>query len=128
MTYPNEATGGMSDDDPPSDETFMTKDARACQIAEIMQMIWRIIWIVTERGAKPLQTIALYCKDVTYVYYAVHPSDRASSFARLESVRHGVDGPIRAGSIEQLSDRQVVELYTIVTHELKQLTESRRKG
>ncbi len=128
MTDTDQPTGGLSDDDPPSDQPFLTPEHRIAHTATIMRTLWRIVWLVTDRGKKPLPTIGLYCCDVKYVYYAVHPSDRSTSFARIESVRHAVDGPIHESSIRHLSDRQLEQLLVIVTYELKRLTELRQKG
>lgn len=124
--YPTE--GEASDDDPPSGPPSLTCDERNELIAKIMRLLWRIVFITTERGAKPLQkTIGLYCRDVKYVYYAVHPNSHNRDSIRLESTRHEVDGPLHPRTLQPLTNEQLQELLVIVTYELKQLTELPRK-
>lgn len=124
--YPTE--GEASNDDPPSGPPSLTCDERSELIAKIIRLLWRIVFITTERGVKPLQnTIALYCHDVKYVYYALQPTDDKLESIRIDSIRHDVSGPICKSTFRHLSDEQLQELLVIVTYELKQLTELPRK-
>lgn len=119
--------GEASDDDPPSRPPRLTCDERTELIATIMRLLWRIVSITTERGTKPLQTIGLYCKDIKYVYYGIHPNDHSRDSIRIESARHKVDGPLHPRTLQPLTDEQLRELKEIATYELKQLTEQPQK-
>lgn len=113
----------MNDDDPPSGPP-LTGEERNELIATIMRLLWRIVSITTERGTKPFQTIGLYCKEIKYVYYGIHPNDHSRDSIRIESARHKVDGPLHPRTLRPLSDEQLRELKEIVTYELSRLTKS----
>lgn len=118
-------TGDTSDDDPPGPPS-LTCDERTALVATTTRILWRIIWIVTERGAKPLHTIGLYCREVEDVYYAIHQGIQNRESVRIESIRHNIDGPLSRQTLELLNNKQLRELLTIANHELKQLTKRRK--